>query len=217
MECVRPRFPPQGVAVARSARHFSAWLPVAYTLFTTWKTRLMLTSRERSFKATLGQKVIKINEFSSSSILVPFNVIYGSFVDVALASRRLADKANAVASCRVCDVTYIWCLIRGMSSQLLLVVLQWDWRRMFSPRAVHTVCVEEQCWDTGKILWSGWPLWFTFNRVTYAGCDRCLCCAALGTGQLHHPRKQTGHRANAAGRTLSFFKERNVAIIWHYK
>lgn len=75
---VRPHFPPLGAAVAGAARHFSAWLPVAYSLFTTWTTRLMLTSKETSFKAPLGQK-LKTEEFNKLFMRVPFNVMYRSF------------------------------------------------------------------------------------------------------------------------------------------
>lgn len=72
---------------------------------------------------------------------------------------------------------------------------------MFSPRAVHTVCLEEQCWDTGKRNTgpSYSPLIIQCMLVLIVA----SVCAALGTGQLYQPRKQTGDRENASGRTVS--------------
>lgn len=95
MECVRSHFSPQGVAVTGAARRSSGRLPLSYTLFTTWKTRLMLTSRETSFKATIGQNIFLIYEFKLISLclspLILFTVV---FVDVALAFSHSGGKAN---------------------------------------------------------------------------------------------------------------------------
>lgn len=60
----------------------------------------MLTSKETSFKAPLGQKLVKTDEFNLNylllSVLIPYTVVS---VDVALVFSQPAGRANVVASC----------------------------------------------------------------------------------------------------------------------
>lgn len=60
----------------------------------------MLTSKETSFKAPLGQKLVKTDEFNLNylflSVLMPYTVVS---VDVALVFSQSAGRANVVASC----------------------------------------------------------------------------------------------------------------------
>lgn len=63
----------------------------------------MLTSKETSFKAPLGQRLVKTDEFNLNylclSLLMSCTVVS---VDVALVFGQSAGRANVVASC-------VWC------------------------------------------------------------------------------------------------------------
>lgn len=105
---MRSQLPPLGVAV--TARR-SSELPLSYTLFTTWKTRLMLTSKEMSFKAMLGQNIFLIYEFKLTSLCLSLLILFAVvFIDMALAFSHSGGKAN-VASC---VLWHIWWFFRGV-------------------------------------------------------------------------------------------------------
>lgn len=106
----------------------------------------------------------------------------------------------------LCDFTTIWCFFL----------------KEVYPHSFFWLCFSETddgCFAQEQFIQSAWK---NKDGILVNGPDSIilwsicwlwllpLCCAAVGTGQLYQPRKQTGDREDAAGRTVSSFDARHL-------